>query len=97
MAPIPDTTAQDFLLLTVLKVITIGLGFLVVYLGLKAWRGSRKRSLLWLALGMAVMALSSISEAFAYQGLNWTLGQSHLFSAVVQLIAFAMLVWSLYA
>lgn len=43
------------------------------------------------------MTLGAISEGAAYQGLQWTIGQSHIFEAVVTLIAFAVLVYSLYA
>lgn len=85
------------LALSVLKLLTVALGFVIVYLGLRAYRGSRRRPLLWLTVGMAIMTLGAISEGVAYQGLDWTLGQSHLFEAVVTLIAFAVLVYSLYS
>lgn len=85
------------LALTVLKIITVVLGFVIVYLGAKAYRASRRKPLLWLTVGMGIMTLGAISEGAAYQGLQWTLNNSHLFEAVVTLIAFAVLVYSLYS
>ena len=90
-----DTTT--ILVLSVLKVITILLGFVIVYLGAKAYRQSRRRPLLLLTIGMGVMTLGAISEGAAYQGLGWPLEQSHVVEAVVTLIAFAILVYSLYS
>lgn len=91
------TEAQTSLVLIGLKAITVALGVLIVYLGMKAYRSSRRKPIFYLALGMLVMTLGAISEGAAYQGLSWGLGESHLFEAVVTLIAFAILVYSLYA
>lgn len=84
------------LLLSALKLLTVILGFAIVYLGFKAYRASGRRPILWLTVGMAIMTLGAISEGAAYQGLDWGLDQSHLFEAVVTLVAFAVLVYSLY-
>lgn len=85
------------LVLSILKLVTVVLGFVIVYLGLKAYRSSRRKPLLYLTIGMLVMTLGAISEGLAFQGLDWDLNQSHLFEAVVTLVAFAILVYSLYA
>lgn len=84
------------LLLSVLKLVTVVLGFIIVYLGAKAYRASRRKPILWLTVGMAIMTLGAISEGAAYQGLGWGLDESHLFEAIVTLVAFAVLVYSLY-
>ena len=83
-------------ILSGLKIVTIALGFVIVYMGWKAWRTSRRAPVLWLTIGMAVMTAGALSEGAAFQGLHWTLEQSHLVEAVVTLIAFAVLVYSLY-
>lgn len=85
------------IILSGIKLVTVILGVLIVYLGWKAYRASRRRHLLWLTIGMLIMTLGAISEGAAYQGLRWTINQSHVFEAVVTLIAFAALVYSLYA
>jgi hypothetical protein len=82
--------------LSALKLVTVLLGFVIIYLGWKAYRTSRRKPLFWLTVGMAIMTLGAISEGAAFQGLQWTIEQSHLFEAVVTLIAFAVLVYSLY-
>lgn len=84
------------LILSALKLVTVALGLAVVYLGAKAYRSTGRKPILWLTVGMAVMTLGAISEGAAYQGLDWGLDQSHLFEAVVTLIAFTVLVYSLY-
>jgi hypothetical protein len=50
--------------------------------------------LLWLTVGMAVLTLGAVSEGAAYQGLQWTLDESHIFEAVVTLLGFGILVYS---
>lgn len=80
-----------------IKLATVALGALIVYLGWRAYRTSRRKPLLWLTVGMFVMTLGAISEGLAFQGLGWGLASSHIFEAVVTLIAFAILVYSLYA
>lgn len=85
------------LALSALKLVTILLGFVIVYLGAKAYRKSHRRPLLLLTIGMGVMTLGAIAEGAAYQGLNLGLDQAHLVEAVVTLVAFAILVYSLYS
>lgn len=93
----PEDDPTVDLVLTVLKLITVVLGFVIVYLGAKAYRQTRRKPLLWLTVGIAVMTLGAISEGAAYTGLKWTLEQSHLVEAVVTLVAFGVLVYSLYS
>lgn len=88
---------QATLILTGLKVLTVALGFTIIYLGTKAYRATRRRPLLWLTVGIGIMTLGAISEGIAFQGLGWSLDQSHIFEGVVTLIAFGVLVYSLYA
>lgn len=80
-----------------IKLVTVALGAVLVYVGSKAYRTSRRKPLLWLTIGMAIMTLGAISEGAASLGLGWTLDRSHLFEAVVTLVAFAVLVYSLYS
>ena len=85
------------LVLSGLKLVTVLLGVVIVYLGWKAYARRRRKPLLWLTVGMLIMTLGAISEGAAYQGLGWTIGSSHIFEAIVTLIAFGVLVYSLYA
>lgn len=89
--------ADPTLLLSALKAVTVVLGLVILYLGVKAWRNTRRKPLLYLTLGMAVMTLGAVSEGLAYRGLGWSLDNSHIFEAVVTLVAFVFLVYSLYA
>lgn len=89
--------ADPTLLLSALKAVTVALGLVILYVGGKAWRNTRRRPILFLTLGMAIMTLGAISEGLAYQGLDWSLDNSHVFEALVTLVGFAVLVYSLYA
>lgn len=85
------------LVLSGIKLVTVVLGVIIVYLGWKAYRTSRRKPLLWLTVGMLIMTLGAVSEGAAYQGLKWAIEQSHIFEAIVTLVAFAVLVYSLYS
>lgn len=85
------------IVLSGIKLVTVALGVLVVLLAWKAYRASRRKPLLWLTVGMLIMTLGAVSEGIAFQGLGWTIDQSHTFEAIVTLVAFGVLVYSLYA
>lgn len=85
------------LVLSGIKAATVVLGVIVVYLGWKAFRTTRRKPLLWLTVGMAIMTLGAISEGLSLRGLGWSLASSHIFEAIVTLVAFGVLVYSLYA
>jgi hypothetical protein len=88
---------ETILYLSILKALTILLGLVIVYLGARAYRAQPRKPLLWLTVGIGVLTLGAISEGVAFQGLGWTLDQSHLFEAVVTLAGFGVLVYSLYS
>lgn len=92
-----ENDPTTILALSFVKAITVVLGFVIVYLGTKAYRASHRKPVLWLTIGMAIMTLGAISEGLAFQGLGWELDQSHVLEAIVTLIAFAVLIYSLYA
>lgn len=89
--------AQTELVLAAIKAATVVLGLVIIYLGWKAYGKGRQRSLFWLTVGMVFMTLGAISEGIAFQGLGWTIDQSHILEAIVTLVAFGVLVYSLYA
>lgn len=89
-----DTT---ILILSALKLVTVLLGFVIVFLGAKAYRAQRRKPILWLTIGIGIMTLGAISEGAAFQGLGWSLSVSHFVEAIVTLVAYGVLVYSLYA
>lgn len=90
-------TIENQSILVVLKLFTVAAGFFIVYLGWAAYRRNRQRPVFWLTLGMAVLTIGAVSQGAAYQGLNWSVDQSHVFEAVVTLLGFGILVYSLYS
>lgn len=84
------------LMLTVMKAVTVILGCVVIFLGAKAYRASKRKPLLWLTVGMGIMTLGAIVEGLATQG-GLGLDTSHMLEGIVTLVAFGVLVYSLYA
>lgn len=85
------------LILTGIKLVTVAAGFFIVYLGFKAWLKNREKTILWLTVGMLVLTLGAITEGAAYQGPDWDPDRAHIFEAVVTLLGFLILVYSLRA
>lgn len=83
--------------LVALKLVTFALGLYLVYLGYKAYRKQRQRTVLWLTAGLLILTVGVGSEYAAFAGLNWSLQVSHFVEAVVGVIGFAVLVYSLHA
>lgn len=88
---------ETILYLSIIKALTVLLGLVIVYLGARAYRAQPRKPLLWLTIGIGVLTLGAISEGVAFQGLGWSLDQSHLFEAFVTLAGFGVLVYSLYS
>lgn len=85
------------LMLAAIKIVTAVIGFYLVYLGLKAYGKNPTRTTLWMTVGIATLTVGAISEGLALQGLGWTQSQSHVFEAIVTLVGFALLAYSLFA
>ncbi|MFA5862006.1 MAG: hypothetical protein WDA16_09970 [Candidatus Thermoplasmatota archaeon] len=90
------TTMTEIFVISILKSLTVVLGIVIVYLAAKSYRASRKRPIFLLTVAMALLTLGAISEGILFQGLRWTIEQSRLVEAVITLVAFAILVYSLY-
>ncbi|HEX9817154.1 MAG TPA: hypothetical protein VGB18_09255 [Candidatus Thermoplasmatota archaeon] len=82
------------LFLVIIKFFTVLAGFYIVYLAFKAYRQRPAKNVLWLMIGMGILTLGAISEGIAYQAIGWTIDQSHIFEAVVTLVGFTVLVYS---
>jgi hypothetical protein len=82
------------LFLVLVKFLTVLAGFYIVFLAFKAYKAKPARNVLWLAIGMGILTLGAISEGIAYQAIGWTIDESHIFEAVVTLVGFGVLVYS---
>lgn len=82
--------------LTLMKLATVSLGLVFLWVAYQAWHRSRSPRMLTLMAAVVLMTLAALAEGIAYRGLGLTLDQSHLIEAVVMLAAFAVLVGSLF-
>lgn len=88
---------EVLLSLSAIKVVTaiLGIAFLVV-----AWRAYRKhasRPLLVLTMAVFLLTLAVLTEGFLFTVLGWDLAAAHVGEGLVTLVAFATLVYSLFA
>ncbi len=90
------TDSQALTLLTVIKVFTIAAGLFIVYVAFRSYQRRPQRTMFWMMLGILFLTLGAVTEGLAVQGLNWAANESHLFEAVVTLVGFAVLLYSLY-
>ena len=79
-----------------LKLVTLALGFFLVYLGVGAYVRKRQRTVFWMSVGLLILTLGVVAEYAAFAGLGLSLDQAHIVEAVVGVIGFAVLVYSLY-
>jgi CHASE2 domain-containing sensor protein len=83
--------------LVILKLFTVAAGFFIVYLGWRAFRAQRQKTLLWMTVGIATLTLGAIAEGLMLQGFGLDIDQAHIIESIVTLLGFVFLVYSLYA
>lgn len=83
--------------LIIMKVVTIALGGVFLWYAGRAYLKTRSRQMMVLLLAVALLTVSSVSEGIAYQGgSGLPLEISHVLEGAVTLVAFAVLVASLF-
>lgn len=84
-------------LLSVLKGITTILGLYFLSVAFRAYRRHRDRGLGVLTVAVGFLTAATLVEGFVYQILGWDLATAHVAEAVLSLVGFAILLWSLRA
>lgn len=88
---------DPILALGALRTVTALLGAVIVAFALKAYRRSRRRTLLFFTSGVGVVTVGFALEGLAFQLLGFPLELVSALEAVFTLVAFGLLVFSLFA
>lgn len=80
--------------LSILKILTVLAGSIFLFVTWKAYLKSRSRSMLMLFGAVSLLVLAAILEGAALQILGVTMEQARLVEAVVSLLAFLVLLYS---
>lgn len=83
--------------LTIIKSITVLLGLAFLYYTGRAWLRHKSRGMLVLFAAIGLMTLAAVAEGFAFAILGEDLDTAHLVEAAIMLLAFAVLVASVWA
>lgn len=88
---------DTILLLTIIKLITVALGFAFLAVTWRAHRRHPNPGLLVLFLAVALMTIASVAEGLAYRALGLSLDQAHIIEGLFTLAGFAVLVYSVWS
>ncbi len=83
------------LVLSLIKVITVLVGVVFLYITGKAYAKTRSRSMAILFVAVGLMVLAAVAEGAAFQILGLSLDESHVVEAVVTLAAFMVFLYSI--
>lgn len=86
----------DELMLVASEVIIIFLGGLIIYVGVRAYRRTKSRSVLAVSLGFAVMVTGSLAEEIVLQLLPYPMTEAHIIRNSIEAVGLLILVYSLY-
>lgn len=82
--------------LSAMRAMTAGLGAIIVGFGARAYRRTRRRTLLWFTMGIGVATFGFLAEGALFQWQGWSLEAAAALESALTLLAFAMLVGSLF-
>jgi uncharacterized membrane protein len=89
-------TMQDIYLLRFLKLIIVLLGTVLVYLGLKGYRKSRRKDMIFLALGFALITAGSVAAGVLFEFLGFELVDVEIVESAMVILGFASLIYSIF-
>lgn len=84
------------LVLSVARIATAGLAALIAVIGLRAYRRSKRRSMLALVVGAVLLASGYLAEGLLVEVMGWSIADASALEAMTTLLAVASLVGSLY-
>ena len=80
----------------VVKILLVLMGSLVVWLSLTAWRRNKSSAMFFLAVGFSLVTAGSVAAGILFEFLNYELLEVNIAEGVVQLLGFAMIIYSVY-
>lgn len=87
---------QDIYVLRFLKVAIVLLGSVLVYLGVKGYRKSRRKDMIFLALGFALITAGSVAAGILFEFLGFQLVDVEIVESAMVVIGFGSLIYSIF-
>lgn len=86
----------DDLLLLLTEGALIGLGSVLVYVSMRAYRRGKSKPLLVMSIGFVVILLGSLIEEFSLEVLGYHMVQAHILENLIVAVGMLVLVYSIY-
>ncbi len=87
---------QDIIFLRFLKLVIVLLGTVLVYLGLKGYRRTRSKDMIFLSIGFALITAGSVAAGILFEFLGFELVDVSIVEAVMVIVGFGSLIYSVY-
>lgn len=87
---------QDIWILRFLKLVIVLLGMVLVYLGAKGYRRDRRKEMIFLTLGFALITAGSVAAGVLFEFLGFQLIDVDIVESAMVIIGFASLIYSIY-
>lgn len=87
---------QDITILRLLKLIIVLLGTVLVYLGIKGYRRTRSKAMIFLVLGFALITAGSVAAGILFEFLGFQLIDVEIVESVMVIIGFGSLIYSIF-
>lgn len=84
------------LILRVLKVIIVLLGAILVYLGVKGYRRTRSKDMLFLSLGFGLITAGAFAAGILFEFLGFQFVDVSIVESFMVVVGFATLIYSIY-
>jgi len=89
-------TMQDIYILRFLKLIIVLLGMVLIYLAVKGYRKTRRKDLVFLALGFALITAGSVAAGILFEFLGFQLVDVEIVESAMIVLGFASLIYSIF-
>jgi len=87
---------QDIYILRFLKLIIVLLGMVLIYLAVKGYRKTRRKDLIFLALGFALITAGSVAAGILFEFLGFQLVDVEIVESAMIVLGFASLIYSIF-
>jgi hypothetical protein len=87
---------DGLLALRIVKIALVFMGGVVVWLSGKAWRRQKSTAMFFLSVGFALITAGAVAAGVLFEFLQYDLLDVSIAEGVVQLLGFAMIIYSIY-
>jgi hypothetical protein len=89
-------STQDIYILRLLKLIIVLLGTVLVYLGIKGYRRTGSRAMIFLILGFGLITAGSVAAGILFEFLGFQLIDVEIVESVMVIVGFGSLIYSIF-